>query len=77
MSLSATKLRQNLYSILDRVLETGVPIQVERNGRLLVIEPQEKRKKWDRLEEHDIVKGDPEGIVHMDWSGEWKGAAES
>ena len=77
MSLSATKLRQNLYSILDRVLETGVPVQVERNGRLLIIEPQEKRSKWDRLEEHDIVKGDPEDIVHVDWSGEWKGVAES
>lgn len=77
MSLSATKLRQNLYSILDQVLETGVPVQIERNGRLLVIEPQAKKSRWDRLEAHEIVKGDPEGIVHMDWSGEWKGLAES
>jgi PHD/YefM family antitoxin component YafN of YafNO toxin-antitoxin module len=77
MSLSATKLRQNLYSILDQVLETGVPVQVERNGRLLVIEPQAKKSKWSRLEEHEIVNGDPEGIIHVDWSGEWKGSPES
>jgi len=77
MSLSATKLRQNLYLILDQVLETGVPVQIERNGRILVIEAQAKPSKWDRLEEHAILGGDPEGIVHMDWSAEWKGLAES
>jgi PHD/YefM family antitoxin component YafN of YafNO toxin-antitoxin module len=77
MSLSATKLRQNLYSILDSVLETGVPVQVERNGRILVIEAQEKSSKWDRLEEHAILTGDPDDIVHMDWSAEWKGPVES
>lgn len=76
MPVSATKLRQNLYSILDQVLETGVPVQVERNGRLLMIEPQEKKSKWDRLEVHELVNGDPEGIVHIDWSGEWKAPTE-
>jgi hypothetical protein len=77
MSLSSTKLRQNHYSILDQVLETGVPAQIERNGRILVIEPQGKASKWERLEEHSIIAGAPEDFVHMDWSGEWKGAADS
>jgi hypothetical protein len=73
VSLSAIKLRQNLYSILDRVLETGIPVEIERNCRLLVIESRYAASKWDMLEEHHIIVGDSEDIVHKDWSGEWKG----
>jgi hypothetical protein len=75
MQVTATKFRQNLYSILDQVLETGIPVQIERKGQLLVVEPKEAASLWDRLEAHDIVQGDPDDIIHMDWSGEWKGGA--
>jgi hypothetical protein len=46
MRIKASKLRENLYSILDQVLETGVPVQIERRGKLLKIvcgEPPSKR----------------------------------
>ena len=36
---SITALRADLYRLLDRVLETGMPIEVERNGRRLRIAP--------------------------------------
>jgi antitoxin (DNA-binding transcriptional repressor) of toxin-antitoxin stability system len=71
--VSATRLRQNLYSILDSVLETGVPVEIERKGKKLKIVPEEPVSKWDRLEPHDIVNGDPRELVHLDWSDEWKG----
>ena len=72
-AISATRLRQNLYNILDSVVDTGVPVEVERRGRLLRIVPEERVSKWDRLTAHRIVVGDPDELVHMDWSHEWRG----
>jgi len=71
MAITATRLRQNLYRILDDVLEKGVPVEIERKGEKLKIVPEKPVSKWDRLEAHDAINGDPEDIVHIDWSGEW------
>ena len=30
MPVTASKLRENIYRILDQVLETGVPVEIER-----------------------------------------------
>ena len=76
MPYSATKLRQNLYSILDSVLEKGQSVEIERNGHILRIVPEEHRSIWERLEPHQIVKGDPEDLVSMDWADSWSGVAE-
>lgn len=73
MAISSTRLRQNLYSILDKVLDTGLPVEIERKGRILRIVPDKPVSKWDRLERRLITNGDPEDLVHLDWSSEWKG----
>lgn len=70
MKIKVTKLRQNLYRILDDILQTGIPVEIERNGKILKIIP-EKINKLNNLEKHDVIIGDPEEIVHMDWSSEW------
>ena len=70
--LTASKLRENIYRILDRVLETGVPVEVERRGRRVRIVPVEPPSKLARLTQRDYLRGDPEAIVHLDWSGEWR-----
>lgn len=72
-AISATRLRQNLYNILDSVVDTGVPVEVERRGRLLRIVTDEPASKWERLTAHKIVVGDPDELVHVDWSHEWRG----
>jgi hypothetical protein len=41
MPLTASKLRENIYRILDQVLETGVPVEIERRGKILKIVPTE------------------------------------
>ena len=41
MVISASQLRQNIYRLLDEVLESGEPIEIERNGRRLRIVPAE------------------------------------
>ena len=40
MRYSATKLRHNLYNILDRVIEKGEIVEVERKGHVLTIAPE-------------------------------------
>ena len=70
---SATKLRANLYKVLDSVLQSGVPVEIERKGRLLRIVPVESPDKLANLKPRpDYLAVDPEDIVHMDWSEEWR-----
>lgn len=73
MPLTASKLRENIYRILDQVLDTGVPIEIERRGKLLKIVAVESPAKLDNLVERpDFLQCDPEDIVHLDWLEEWR-----
>ena len=72
MTLTASKLRENIYRILDRVLETGVPVEVRRKGRTLRIVPTDRPSRIGRLKRRSYLLEDPEEIVHLDWSGEWR-----
>ena len=71
MPISASKLRENIYNILDRALQTGVPVEVIRKGKILKIVPAKKPSKLSRLKKRDCLIGDPESIVHLDWLKEW------
>ncbi len=71
--LSVSALRANLYRLLDEVVETGVPLEVERNGSLLRIVPAKKASRLANLKPHPgTIIGDPEDMVHIDWSTEWR-----
>ena len=75
MALSASKLREDIYRILDRVLETGEPVEIDRCGRRLRIVAVEgaAESKLARLRPHpDALQGDPETIVGIDWSETWR-----
>ncbi|MEI6337694.1 MAG: type II toxin-antitoxin system Phd/YefM family antitoxin [Verrucomicrobiota bacterium] len=72
MTVTSTKLRENVYALLDEVLATGNPLEVERKGRKLLIIPQKPVSKLERLSARSTIKGDPEDLVHLDWSKEWK-----
>lgn len=80
MRLTASKLRKNIYKVLDRVAETGRPVEIVKDGKVLKIVPAESRSpsegqgaKLDRLERRELVVGDPADLIHLDWSEEWKG----
>jgi antitoxin (DNA-binding transcriptional repressor) of toxin-antitoxin stability system len=70
MKITASKLRENLYSILDQALE-GVPVEVIWKGKSLKIVPEVKPDKLSRLKKRYCIVGDPDDIVHMDWLSEW------
>lgn len=73
MRFSATKLRANLYKVLDSVLKTGVPVEINRGGKLLKIVPVKPKAKLDNLKPHPNYLGvEPESLVHLDWSKEWR-----
>lgn len=75
MAVTASKLRANIYRILDQVLETGEPVEITRGGRTLKIVPAEepRARKLDRLAKRpEALLGDPEDLVHLDWSKEWQ-----
>lgn len=70
---SASRLRANLYRLLDRVAETGEPLEIERKGRVLRIEVLPRTDPLVGLSAHpDAVPGDLEDLVHLDWSEEWR-----
>jgi hypothetical protein len=72
MAITASKLRANIYRLLDEILETGQPLEVERNGKTLVIAPQKELSIWDRLPRRKgFIVGDPDELIHIDWSSEW------
>lgn len=72
MEITPTQLRKDIYRLLDRVLETGEPLTVKRDGeRVMIVPVEESGKKLDRLSAHDCIEGNPEDLVETDWSHLW------
>ena len=72
MIVAATKLRQNLYRILDEILDSGIPVKINRKGEILMIIPEKKKSKLERLTEHKTIVGDPDSIIKISFDNEWK-----
>lgn len=80
MTITASKLRENIYQILDEVAETGVPVEIVRKGVKLRIVPEVKRSKLANLKRRkDIVNPGDEFIStwfdcggEEEWLEEWK-----
>ena len=72
--LSPTALRKDLFNILDAVVATGVPVEINRRGRTLKIVLEDKPSRMDVLARYavdDLIAGDPEELVSVDlttWS---------
>jgi hypothetical protein len=68
-----SQLRANLYRLLDRVLQTGEPLEIDRAGKTLLLVPKKKKSRLDNLVRRDVIVGDPDDLIHIDWSKEWSG----
>ena len=71
MPLTASKLRANIYRVLDEVAETGVPVEVIRNGIVVRIVAETRPSKLSRLKKRTAFVGDPDDIFKIDWRNEW------
>ncbi len=72
MLLSASTLRQNIYKILDRIITTGIPVEIDRKGKRLKIVAMEVKSKLNNLKARKIMKDQPKDYIHLDWYHEWK-----
>ena len=70
--VTASTLRNNIYRLLDEVVESGSPLIVERKGKRLKISGESQGSKLARLVRRDCIRTDPEALVHVDWSHEWR-----
>jgi len=69
--VTASKLRENVYRILDEALATGNPVEVIRKGKVLKIVPEQRPDKLANLKRRKGFVGDPDDIIDMDWSKYW------
>ena len=73
MRVTASQLRADVYRLLDAVVETGEPLEIERNGVVLRVVGPRPATWLDRLPKREgVVVGDAEDLVHLDWSGSWR-----
>ncbi len=71
MRITASKLRENIYQILDEAISTGTPVEVIRKGTVLRIVPEQRVSKLSRLKKRKGFRGNPDDVIAMDWLKEW------
>jgi hypothetical protein len=72
MSVTASQLRQDIYRLIDQVLDTGEPLEIVRKGRRLRLIPDEPVNRLDRIVGNPAaIVGDPDELVSIDWSRDW------
>lgn len=64
--IALTTFRQNLFQIVDQVIETGVPVEIERKGRCVRVMVEERKSKLANLIAHKSIVGDPETLVELE-----------
>ena len=69
--LTLTTLRKKLFEVADRVLDTGVPVAIERRGRTLLLTPQAGASKLARLKRRKLIRGVPETLAETE-AGTWR-----
>ena len=81
MKCTATEMRKNLFSALDKA-STGEPVEVTYKGSTFRLTAEQSGSKMARLKKHDIFLVDPASIADSDpellaemeaeWEEDWK-----
>lgn len=71
MAITTTQLRQNIFQILDSIIESGQSILVQRKGEFIQLVPTKKKNKLDNLKSRKCTNEPLEAFDHIDWSHEW------
>ena len=72
MTITPSKLRENLYNILDTVIETKEPLEVKRNGQILMIVPEHTKSRLKAIQPKKITSCSDDELITTSWEGEWK-----
>jgi hypothetical protein len=77
MTRSLTEVRQNLFQLADQVVDTGVPVEIERRGvrlRLVRVDAPASGGRLARLQRRQLVSG---AALRPDESpAEWMGTSD-
>ena len=70
--LTITALRQNLFQVADKVLESGIPVAIERHGKtLLLVSEAAGKPRLSALKRRKLIKGDAASLANTK-VGEWR-----
>ncbi len=70
-TVTPTQLRTNIYNLLDEVLETGLPLEIKKGDKRLIIIPVDKVDKFKNLMSRpEVIQGDPDDLVEINWVDE-------
>jgi hypothetical protein len=73
MRVTSTELRKDIYNILDKVLETGIPVEIVRHHQILQIVSKKRPARLKKLKPiPHLINGDITELDNIDWSKEWK-----
>jgi PHD/YefM family antitoxin component YafN of YafNO toxin-antitoxin module len=70
--LTITALRQKLFQVADEVLESGIPVAIQRRGKtLLLVAEAAGKPRLAALKRRKLIKGAAEQLVETK-VGEWR-----
>ncbi len=59
-------LKSNIDSLIEEVLTTGIPLEIEQKGKRLLIFPVEQKNKLDHLiYRPNIIQGNSDDLVNL------------
>ena len=70
--IKPSEFREDIYNLLDKVIETGKPLEITRKGKVLRVTLDKKVSKLSNLRKHRVMVDEPQKYVHLDWSKNWK-----
>ena len=70
--IKPSHLREDIYNLLDRIIETGIPLEIKRKGKILKVMLDKKASKLSNLKKRDVMSTDPQSYIHLDWSKKWQ-----
>lgn len=72
MVVTPSKLRENLYNLLDSVIEKGELLEISRKGKLLRIVPEQRPSRLDKIVAKNITTTSDDELINTPWESEWK-----
>jgi hypothetical protein len=71
--ITPSEFRRNIYNLLDKVIETGVPLEIKRKGKVEKLIIEDKPNKLEKLKKHpNVVNGDVDDLININWLENWK-----
>lgn len=73
MPITPSALRADIYRVLDEVLRTGQPVEIQRGDKTLVISPKVVAPRLERLAARpEAITGDPGDLADVGWADAWR-----